>query len=115
MRPGERLISFAQHHPATTPARTVSMRSVGLARGSVAIASGCFAALTLVYGHATPLGQSLPAGMPGRDMLLYGDAILLLAGSIGLCFERAALPSAIVVGACYALWALANTPEIVSH
>ena len=72
------------------------MRIVGLARGLVAVATPSLAILSLTYGDSAPLGQVLPAGIPGREIWLYGSAFLLLAASAGLCFSRTALPSAMI-------------------
>jgi uncharacterized membrane protein len=91
------------------------MRNVGLAQGLVAVASASLAILSLTYSDSAPLGQALPAGMPGREIGLHGSAFLLLAASAGLCFSRTALPSVLLIGAYEAVWAFASTPPIFSH
>jgi uncharacterized membrane protein YphA (DoxX/SURF4 family) len=91
------------------------MRIIGLARGLVALAVASLAVLSLTYADSAPLGQVLPAGIPGREIWLHGSAFLLLAASAGLCFSRTALPSVLIIGAYEAIWAFAGTPPIFSH
>ena len=91
------------------------MRIVGLVRGLVAVASASLAVLSLTYVDSAPLGQALPAGIPGREIWLYGSALLLLGTSAGLCFSRTALPSVLIIGAYEAAWAIACTPQILSN
>lgn len=88
------------------------MRMVEFARGSLAVAAASLAVLTLTYGDLAPLGQSLPAWIPGRDIWVYGPALLLLVAGAGLCFARTALPSVSTIGGYHALWALAGIPPI---
>jgi uncharacterized membrane protein YphA (DoxX/SURF4 family) len=73
------------------------MRIVGLSQGLFAIALASVAVLSLCYGDLIPLGQSFPEGIPWRQAWVYGSALLLLAASIGLCFARTALPSALAI------------------
>ena len=91
------------------------MRIVGLARGLVAVASASLAILSLTYVDSAPLGQALPAGIPGREIWLYGSALLLLGASAGLCFSRTALTSVLIIIAYEAAWAIACTPRILSN
>ncbi len=91
------------------------MRIVGLVRGLVAVASASLAVLSLTYVDSAPLGQALPAGIPGREIWLFGSALLLLGASAGLCFSRTALPSVLIIGAYEAAWAVACTPQILSN
>jgi uncharacterized membrane protein len=91
------------------------MRIVGLVRGLVAVASASLAVLSLTYVDSAPLGQALPAGIPGREIWLYGSALLLLGASAGLCFSRTALPSVLIIGAYEAAWTIACTPQILSN
>ena len=91
------------------------MRIVGLVPGLVAVASASLAVLSLTYVDSAPLGQALPAGIPGREIWLYGSALLLLGASAGLCFSRTALPSVLIIGAYEAAWAIACTPQILSN
>ena len=90
------------------------MRIVGLARGFVAVASASLAILSLTYVDSAPLGQALPAGIPEREIWLYGSASLLLAASAGLQFSRTALTSVLIISAYEAAWAIACTPRILS-
>src|SRR3569833_836903 len=82
------------------------MRIVGIARGLVAVASASLAILSLTYVDSAPLGQALPAGIPEREIWLYGSASLLLAASAGLLFSRTALPSVLIISAHEAAWAI---------
>jgi uncharacterized membrane protein YphA (DoxX/SURF4 family) len=45
---------------------------------------------------------------------VYGSALILLAASVGLCFLRTALPSALTIGAYQVVWALTGVPPILS-
>lgn len=90
------------------------MRIVEFARGSLAVAAASLAVLTFIYGDLAPLGQSLPAWIPGRDIWLYGSALLLLVAGAGLCFTLTALPSLLAIGGYYAFWALTGIPPIVA-
>jgi len=91
------------------------MRIVGIARGLVAVASASLAILSLTYVDSAPLGQALPAGIPEREIWLYGSASLLLAASAGLLFSRTALPSVLIISAHEAAWAITCTPRILSN
>lgn len=90
------------------------MRIVGLGHGLFAIASASIAILSLTYGDLAPIGQSLPAWIPGRETWLDGSALLALAASAGLCFSRTALPSALTIGTYLAVWAVTCAPPILS-
>src|SRR5580658_3124533 len=90
------------------------MRMVEFARGSLAVAAASLGVLTLTYGDLTPLGQSLPAGIPGRDIWIYGPALLLLVAGAGLCFRRTALPSVLTIGGYHSLWALSSVRPILA-
>jgi uncharacterized membrane protein YphA (DoxX/SURF4 family) len=90
------------------------MRFLRIARGLVAVASAGLAILGLAYRDFAPLGQALPAGMPGRDIWLFGSALLLLVAG-ALCFLPTVLPSVLIVGVYEAAWAIASTPQILSN
>src|ERR1700742_2147054 len=62
-----------------------NMSFLRIARGLVAVASAGRAILSLAFRDFAPLGQALPGGTPGRDIWLYGSALLLLVAS-SLCF-----------------------------
>jgi uncharacterized membrane protein YphA (DoxX/SURF4 family) len=90
------------------------MRIVGLGHGLFAIAAASLAILSLTYGDLAPMGQSMPAWNPGREIWLDGSALLALAASIGLCFSRTALPSALTISAYLTVWAVTCIPPIFS-
>jgi uncharacterized membrane protein len=90
------------------------MRIVGLGRGLFAIASAGLAILSLAYRDFAPLGQWLPARTPWQETWGYGPAILLLAASVGVCFSRTALPSALAIVGYQAFWAVTYISPILS-
>jgi uncharacterized membrane protein YphA (DoxX/SURF4 family) len=87
------------------------MRILGLGHGLFAIAAAGLAILRLTYGDAAPF----PAWIPGREICIYGSAVVLLAASAGLCFSRTALPSALTIVAYRAVWGLTDVPAIFSN
>lgn len=89
------------------------MRTILIGRGLLAIASAGVAVLTVYGGESALLGQSLPHWLPWREVWVYGCALALLAASVGLCFKRGAMVSALVVAAYYVLWALTCVPVVV--
>jgi len=91
------------------------MRIVGPGHGLFAIASASLAILSLTYGDLAPVGQSLPAWVPWRETWLYGSALLVVAASAGVCFSGSALPSAWIIGAYQAIWAVTCAPPILSQ
>lgn len=88
------------------------MRTVGVARGSFAIAAASLAIWSLVYAHAA--GQSLPAWVPWREAWIYTTGIILLAASAGLCFPRTALASVLAIAVCRGLVGAVFIPVIVA-
>ena len=88
------------------------MRIVRLGQGMLAIASAAVAIWCLTYGRFAV--QSLPAWMPWREPWVYGSALILLAGSAGLCFSRTALPGVLAIGACRAIMVAIYVPGIVA-
>jgi uncharacterized membrane protein len=80
------------------------MRSVAIGRALFAVALASVAILTLSYGDFVPIGQPVPAWIPGREPWIYGSALLILAAGGGLCFARTALPSLLIFGAYQAVW-----------
>jgi uncharacterized membrane protein len=84
------------------------------ARASFAIASASLAFLSLAYGNFVP-GQALPAWLPGRNILTYGAALIVLAASVGLCLTRTAKRSALVIGIYLAVWGAISTPPILAQ
>jgi uncharacterized membrane protein YphA (DoxX/SURF4 family) len=79
-----------------------------------AIAAASLAILSLAYGDFAPSGGSLPGWIPWRENWVHLSALLLLAASAGVWFSRTALPSAAMIGAYLAVWALIGTPPILS-
>jgi hypothetical protein len=94
---------------------SVRMRTSGLGRAVLATAAACFAIYMLRYGDFAPAGQSLPAWLPGRQVWVYGSALLLLAASAGLCFSRAALMSTLAIVAYLIVWAAIGVPQILAQ
>jgi uncharacterized membrane protein YphA (DoxX/SURF4 family) len=90
------------------------MRIVGLGHGLFAISAASLAILIFIFHDFAPMWPSIPAGSPWREAWVYGSALLLLAASVGLCFSRTALPSALTIGAYQAVWAVTSVPPIVS-
>jgi uncharacterized membrane protein len=60
----------------------------------------------LVQGDFTVIWQPVPAGVPGRVILIYLCAIISLATGIGLLWRRAAGPAARVLTVFFLLWLL---------
>jgi len=90
------------------------MRNVGLGRGLFAIAGAGIAILSFTYHDFAPIWQPALSWIPSRDTWVYGSALIVLAASAGLCFSRTELASALTIGAYLAVWALINTPPILS-
>src|SRR2546427_12038927 len=84
------------------------MRIVGLGPGLFAIAGAGLAILSLIFRDFAPIWQPLPAWIPWRETWVYGCGLLVLAASVGLCFSRSALPSALTIGTYLAAWAVAR-------
>jgi uncharacterized membrane protein YphA (DoxX/SURF4 family) len=91
------------------------MRITRLGHGLFAMAAACIAILSLTYSDFAPMWHSVPAWVAGREIWVCGTAIALLIASAGLCIARAALPSALAIGAYYALWAVASAPPILAE
>jgi uncharacterized membrane protein len=87
---------------------------IELGRGFFAIAAASLAIFSLAYGDFAPSGRSLPDWIPWRETWVHLSALLLLAASVGLCFSRTALPSALTIGAYQALWVVIGIPPILS-
>ncbi|HEV2702357.1 MAG TPA: hypothetical protein VGV09_12035 [Steroidobacteraceae bacterium] len=90
------------------------MQTVTPARAIFAFATASVAALSLSYGDFVPRGQPYPAWLPGREVWIYGSALLLLAVSGGLCVRRTALPSLVTLGVYQILWILICSLPIFS-
>jgi uncharacterized membrane protein YphA (DoxX/SURF4 family) len=90
------------------------MRIAGFARGLFVIALASVAILSLSYGDFVPRGQPFPTWISWREGWRYGSSLLILAASVGLCFSRTALPSAVTISAYQAVWALICALPILS-
>src|SRR6185437_16593249 len=90
------------------------MRSVVLSQGFFAVASASLALWSLAYGDFAWGAQSLLAQIPWRDTWVYGSALVLLAASVGLCFPRTAMPSALMIGAYQVVGAAISVPQLLS-
>jgi uncharacterized membrane protein YphA (DoxX/SURF4 family) len=90
------------------------MRIVRFAHGLFVIALASVAILSLSYGDFVPRGQPFPTWIPGRQTWVYASALLVLAASVGLCFSRTALPSALTISAYLMVWALICAFPILS-
>ncbi len=80
------------------------MRIVGLGQVLFALAGAGLAVLSLAYGGFAPIWQPLPGWIPWREIWAYGCGLFVLAASVGLCFSRTALPSALTIGTYLAGW-----------
>jgi uncharacterized membrane protein YphA (DoxX/SURF4 family) len=89
------------------------MRMVGFSQGLFALASASLAIFSLAYGDSAPGVQLLPAWIPW-PVWVYGAALVLLAASAGLFNSRAAVSSALAIGAYQAVWAAICAPPIFS-
>jgi uncharacterized membrane protein YphA (DoxX/SURF4 family) len=90
------------------------MRAAGLGRGSFAIATASLAIWSMAYHQFGWGAQSLLAALPGREAWVYGSALFLLIASVGLCLPRAAMTSALAIGAYQAVGAIVSLSPIVS-
>jgi uncharacterized membrane protein len=88
---------------------------IGVGHGLLAIAAAGLAIYSLTYGDFAPSGRSLPDWIPWRETWVHLSALLLLAAGAGLFFSRTALPSALTIGTYQAVWALIDTPPILSE
>ena len=89
------------------------MRTVGLGKYSVAIASASLAIWGLINAHSA--WHSLPAWVPWREGWIYGSSLVVLAASAGLCLPRTALPGALTIGVYQAVSAALFVPLIISQ
>lgn len=72
------------------------------------------ALLGLAYGDFALQWQPVDASLPGRDVLAYAAAIIMLAGGIGLLFERTAALSARVLFPYLLLWLVLKLRGIIA-
>jgi uncharacterized membrane protein len=68
----------------------------------------------LIKGGFAPIWESVPKGVPAREVLAYLCAFISLASGVGLLWQRAVAPAARVLLAYLLLWLLAfKIPPIV--
>jgi uncharacterized membrane protein len=68
----------------------------------------------LYFGDFASVAQEFPKWVPGRSVILYAAAALMVVGGIGLLFRRSAALSSRVLFFYTALWALLlNVPIVV--
>ena len=84
--------------------KAIAMSNVGFSRGLFVVSLASVAILSVSYGDFVPRGQPFPAWIAWREIWIYGSALIVLAGSVGLCFSRTALPSALMIMAYQAVW-----------
>jgi uncharacterized membrane protein len=89
------------------------MRIVGPGHILFALAAAGLAILNFIYRDFAPIWQPLPGWVPWRELWIYASAVLLLAASIGLCLPRAAVPSALVLGAYLAVWVASRASPVI--
>jgi uncharacterized membrane protein len=70
--------------------------------------------LGVTYGDFALQWQPVPQTVPGREMLAYAAAIIMLAGGIGLLFKRTATLSARVLFPYLLLWLLLKVRGIIA-
>ena len=90
------------------------MRMLKVEQGLLAVVSVGLAIVTVTCGDSALLGHSLPAWLPAREVWVYGCTLAVLAASVGLCFSRTTLASALTISAYHVLWAVTCIPNIVS-
>jgi uncharacterized membrane protein len=91
------------------------MRTVEPGHGLLALAIAGLAILNLNFHDFAPMWGSIPAGIPWREAWVRGSAVLLLTASVGVCFPRTAIPSALTIGAYLIIWAMCGVSPILSR
>jgi uncharacterized membrane protein len=88
--------------------RTASVSSLAFAATLIALGI-----LGLIKGDFTPVWQPVPAGVPGREALIYLCALMSLTCGLGLLWQRTAFRAARVLLFWLVLWTLIfRVPEI---
>lgn len=88
---------------------------IAVGQGLFAIAAASLALWSLKYGELPWGAQSLLAHIPSRETWVHASALIILAASVGLCFPRTALPSALTIGAYLAIEVAISIPPILSE
>jgi uncharacterized membrane protein YphA (DoxX/SURF4 family) len=91
------------------------MRISGAGHVMFAIGAASIAIVSIAFGDFAPMWRSIPVWIPGREIWLYGSAVVLLAASAGLCFSRTAVPSLLAIGAYQTMWAVMGVSPILSN
>ena len=93
----------------------VSLRAWGPAHVGFAVGISGLGVLCLVYGDFAEQWQSVPRWLPWPRGLAYGSGAILLAGGMGLLFERTAARCALALTALQLLWVLVRGAGVVPH
>jgi uncharacterized membrane protein len=86
-----------------------------LARVAFAVGIAGLGVLCLLHGDFAEQWQSVPPWFPCPRGLAYASGVILLAGGIGLLFERVAARSAFAVAAYLLLWVPVRAAGVVAH
>jgi hypothetical protein len=69
----------------------------------------------LAWGDFADVWQPVPTELPGRTVLAYLTAIVLIASGIGLLWRRSARMSAIVLALLYFVFAMLWLPRVAAY
>ncbi|HMD72779.1 MAG TPA: DoxX family membrane protein [Steroidobacteraceae bacterium] len=86
--------------------RTVARRAVFV------VAMGGTGVLSLIYGDFALQWQPFPASVPAKHIFAYGSGVLVVVSAFGVLFNRAALPSALVLCVYQLVWAVLRAAQI---
>jgi uncharacterized membrane protein len=105
--------------PASPP--TVE-RSADSRSGVVTLGVAVFAASAVVlglvgltWGDFAAVWQPVPTELPGRTVLAYLTALVLIASGIGLLWRRSAKASAVVLAVLYFVFAMLWLPRVAAY
>lgn len=90
------------------------MRIVGLGRALFAIGGAGLALWNLAYQDFALVGESVPPWISWRPAWVDGSAVMVLAGSVGLCFSRTLVPGILAVGIYLVVWVVARAIPIAT-
>jgi uncharacterized membrane protein len=94
---------------------STNLRGWGPARIGFAIGISGLGVSCLVYGDFAEQWQSVPPWFPWPHGLAYASGALLVAGGIGLLFERAAAGCAFALTVYLSIWVLVRAADLVPH